>query len=86
MTKITILIKPFIKNQLVYVYEDGNKKDALEVEFDKIPTTIVELTAKYSAYDVELVGPKQYSKGIGKQILEEGLVKYKENKIQIKYK
>ena len=84
MKKIIGIIHPFDVNQTLYVYQDGNKIDAKQVEIDWLPETIVALSRIYETYQVDLSGAKHYAKGLVKQIQQLEFTKYQENKLDIK--
>ena len=84
MKKIVSVIKPFIINQNVFVYEDGNKVDAISVPLNDIQIILVDTATKYEATEIELIGPKKYLKGIVNKIEETEINKYNTNKLNIK--
>lgn len=83
--KIIGLLQPFNLKQNIYVYEDGNKIEIIETEVDNFATEILQLINKYKVEDIELAGPKKYTKGIGTKIQEEYLNNYSNNNLDIKY-
>lgn len=84
MKKIVSVIKPFIVNQNIFVYEDGNKIDALSAPLNSIQDILIETANKYNITEIELIGSKKYSKGIENKIKETEMSKYNQNKINIK--
>lgn len=84
MKKIVSVIKPFILNQNVFVYEDGNKIDILSVPLNEIETVLVNTATKYEVLDIELIGSKKYINGIVNKIQEIEMTQYNENKLNIK--
>ena len=83
MNRIIVEFKPFIMNQMVYVYQNGElffSKLGTITDIDKI---VIDLSEKYSIYTVDLAGPKMFSKGIQKRIEKAELTKYHQNKIKI---
>ncbi len=84
MKKIVSIIKPFILNQNIFVYEDGNKIDVVSVELDNVPNTIIETATKYNAKEVQLIGSKNFSKGIKEKIELAEITKYGKNELEIK--
>lgn len=84
MKKIVSVIKPFIINQNIFVYEDGNKIDAVSVPLNNIQDILINTANKYEITEVELIGSKKYLNGIIKKIQEEEMTQYKENKLNIK--
>jgi hypothetical protein len=83
MRKIVGLVRPFDMKQNFYVYEDGNKIDTATPHIDDINSTIFALADKYNITQVDLVGPKQYIRGLTKKFQEAEMQKYNENKINI---
>lgn len=84
MKKIVSVIKPFVIDQNIFVYEDGNKIDAVMSSVDNLPETILQLTKQYELNNVELAGPVSYLKGLQKQIQELEMDTYETNNIEIK--
>lgn len=84
MKKIVSVIKPFVIDQNIFVYEDGNKIDAVISSVDNLPETILQLTKQYELNNVELAGPVSYLKGLQKQIQELEMDTYETNNIEIK--
>ena len=84
MKKIVSVIKPFIINQNIFVYEDGNKIDAVSVPLNNMQDILINKANKYEITEVELIGSKKYLNGIIKKIQEEEMTQYKENKLNIK--
>lgn len=83
MKKIVSVIKPFVINQNIFVYEDGNKIDVLSAPLADIQKIIVNTAIKYELNDVELLGSKKYLAGIVNKIKEAEISQYKENKLNI---
>lgn len=71
MKKIVSVIKPFIINQNVFVYEDGNKIDVLSVPLDNIQNILINTAIKYEVNDIELIGSKKYLNGIINKVQKE---------------
>jgi hypothetical protein len=69
--------------QNFYVYEDGNKLDSASPTIDEISETIFALMQEYDVSQLDLVGPKQYNKGLSKKIKEAEMVKYDKNTLEI---
>ena len=84
MKKIVSVIKPFIINQNVFVYEDGNKIDVLSVPLDNIQNILINIAIKYEVNDIELIGSKKYLNGIINKVQEEEIKQYNANKLNIK--
>jgi len=83
MKKIVSVIKPFVINQNVFVYEDGNKIDVLSVPLNNIQDILVETAIKYEVTDIELVGSKKYLNGIVNKVKETEMSQYNEHKLNI---
>ena len=81
--KIIALIKPFDMKQSLYVYEDENQIDSCSFAVSNIDNIIFTFVDKYDIQYVDLVGPKQYVKGIKKKIKEAEFTKYSKNKLKI---
>ena len=76
MKKIISILQPFELEQKIFVYEDGNKIDAQQVRIDDLPVTILELANKYQISQIDLLGPKQYSRGICSKIKNQAVALY----------
>lgn len=83
MKKIVSVIKPFIINQNVFVYEDGNKIDVLSVPLNDIQNILVNTATQYEVTDIELIGSKKYLNGIVNKIKETEMSQYNEHKLNI---
>ncbi len=83
MKKIVTVVKPFVMDQHIFVYENGNKIDLVTCKLEEVPAKMLELCSKHSSETIELVGPKNYNKGIKKQIKELEMTKYNKEKINI---
>ena len=83
MKKIVSVIKPFIVNQNVFVYEDGNKIDVLSVPLNDIQNILVNTATQYEVTDIELIGSKKYLNGIVNKIKETEMSQYNEHKLNI---
>lgn len=83
MKKIIGIIHPFDMYQTFFVYEDGNKLQTVQTKVGDIPDTILQLSATYDVYRVDLSGSKHFSKGIIRQIQEKEISRYNENKLII---
>ena len=84
MKKIVSVIKPFIINQNIFVYEDGNKIDVLSVPLNDIQDLLIKTALQYKVNDIELIGSKKYLNGIINKIRETEINQYNENKLNIK--
>ena len=83
MKKIVSVIKPFVVNQNVFVYEDGNKIDVLSVPLNDIQNILVNTATQYEVTDIELIGSKKYLNGIINKIKETEMSQYNEHKLNI---
>lgn len=83
--KIIGLLQPFDLKQNIYVYEDGNKIEIIETKVDNFTSEMLQLINKYKIEDIELAGPKKYTKGIGAKVQEEYIKNYSNNNLNIKY-
>lgn len=83
MKKIVSVIKPFVINQNVFVYEDGNKIDVLSVPLNDIQNILVNTATQYEVTDIELIGSKKYLNGIVNKIKETEMSQYNEHKLNI---
>lgn len=83
MKKIVSVIKPFVINQNVFVYEDGNKIDVLSVPLNDIQNILVNTATRYEVTDIELIGSKKYLNGIVNKIKETEMSQYNEHKLNI---
>jgi hypothetical protein len=87
MKKVVVMIQPFTVNQDVFVYEDGNKIDAISVNsVDDVVPQLMTYTQKYPDIEqVVFVGAKHYNKIYGNQFQEKEMKEYGINKIEVKY-
>ena len=83
MKKIVSVIKPFVVNQNVFVYEDGNKIDVLSVPLNDIQNILVNTATQYEVTDIELIGSKKYLNGIVNKVKETEVSQYNEHKLNI---
>lgn len=83
MKKIIAILRPFDRKQNVYVYEDNNKIAAHQVTLDDFNTFMFQLNQQYDVTQIDLSGPKQFSRGIKRRLEEEEIKKYSENKLNI---
>ena len=83
MKKIVGVLRPFDLEQSFYVYENGNKIDMANPTVDEINEIIFSFVEKYDVSQIDLTGPKQYSKGISKKIKEAEVLKYNKNSLII---
>lgn len=83
MKKIVGVLRPFDLEQSFYVYENGNKIDMAHPTVDEINEVVFSFIEKYNISQIDLTGPKQYSKGISKKIKEIEMLKYNKNSIEV---
>ena len=83
MKKIVGILRPFDLEQSFYVYENGNKIDMAHPTVDEINEVVFSFIEKYNISQVDLTGPKQYSKGISNKIKEAEMLKYNKNSLEI---
>lgn len=83
MKKIVGVLRPFDLEQSFYVYENGNKIDMAHPTVDEINEVVFSFVEKYNISQIDLTGPKQYSKGISKKIKETEMLKYNKNSIEV---
>ena len=85
MNKILLVnIKPFTFTQTLSIFEDGNEIRTIIVPMNKIEEEILILTKKDNISEVNIVGPKVYTKGIKKKIEKAELKTYNKNMLNIK--
>lgn len=85
MTKVVTVLQPFTLQQNVYVYEDGNKLEAITVDTVNVQDTIASLVKEYAAAEINFGGPVKYAKGIGKKVQEILLKNFSIDNIKINY-
>lgn len=85
MNKVLLVnIKPFTFTQVISIFEDGNEVETMAVPMNKIEEEILILTKHNDISEVNLVGPKIYTKGIQKKIEKAELKTYNKNMLDIK--
>ena len=85
MDKILLVnIKPFTFSQTVSIFEDGKEIETMIIPMSKIEEEILVLTKHSDISEVNLVGPKVYTKGIQKKIEKAELKTYNKNLLNIK--
>ena len=85
MNKILLVnIKPFTFTQTVSIFEDGNEVGTMIVPMNKIEEEILILTKNDNISEVNIVGPKVYTKGIKKKIEKAEFKTYNKNMLNIK--
>ena len=83
MKKIITVLRPFDLEQVLMVYEDGNKIDVVKTTIEDLYPSVFALMEKHESYQLDLVGPKSYAKGLKNQIEEVAMTKYETNKIEV---
>ena len=81
MRRIIGVFKPFAFKQKLFVYDGSNKIDSLEVSNSELSEVIFGLAQKYEVDRVDLSGPKQYVRGLSKQLEKIELQKYNKSSI-----
>lgn len=85
MDKVLLInIKPFTFTQIISIFEDGNEVETMAVPMNKIEEEILILTKHNDISEVNLIGPKVYTKGIQKKIEKAELKTYNKNILDIK--
>ena len=85
MKKIIVVLKPFILNQSVYVYDDQKLIDTYEIDTFNISEKIIETANLYDISQIDMSGPKEYAKGITNKIAQKELEKYSTSKLTFNY-
>lgn len=81
--KIIGLIQPFTRVQNFYVYEDGNKIATANPKIEEIADTVFSFMQEYDVNELELIGSKQYNRGLSNKIKEAEMTKFGLNKLKI---
>ena len=85
MEKVLLVnMKPFTFSQTISIFEDGNEVETMVVPMSKIEEEILILAKHSNISEVNLVGPKVYTKGIQKRIEKAELKTYNKNMLNIK--
>ena len=85
MDKVLLVnIKPFTFTQIISIFEDSNEVETMAVLMNKIEEEILILTKHNDISEVNLIGPKVYTKGIQKKIEKAELKTYNKNILDIK--
>ena len=85
MKKIIVVLKPFVLNQSVYVYDDQKLIDTYEIDTVNISEKIIETANLYDISQIDMSGPKEYAKGIANKIAQKELEKYSTSKLTFNY-
>lgn len=83
MKKIVGMIRPFDLTQNFYVYEDGNKIAAAAPKMNEVADTIFSFAQEHEVNQVDLIGPRQYNRGLKRKIEEAENCKYRNNRLEI---
>ena len=84
MNKILLVnIKPFTFTQTISIFEDGNEVGTMIVPMNKIEEEILILTKNDNISEINIVGPKVYTKGIKKKIEKVELKTYNKNMLNV---
>jgi hypothetical protein len=81
---LLVNIKPFTFSQIISIFEDGNEAGTMIVPMNKIEEEILILAKHNNISEVNIVGPKVYTKGIQKKIEKAELKTYNKNLLNIK--
>lgn len=85
MEKVLLVnIKPFTFSQVISIFEDGNEAGTMIVPMNKIEEEILILAKHNNISEVNIAGPKVYTKGIQKKIEKAELKTYNKNLLNIK--
>lgn len=85
MDKVLLVnIKPFTFTQSISIFEDGNEIATMAVPMSKIEEEILIFAKHNGISEVNLVGPKVYTKGIQRKIEKAELKTYNKNILDIK--
>ena len=84
MKKIIGIVHPFDAQQILYVYEDGNKLTFTKVLLKDMPDLILKLSEQYEVEQVNLSGAKSFNQKLVQEIQKQEILKYNKNKLQIK--
>lgn len=85
MNKIIGMIEPFQQIQILYIYQDNIKVDAVKTTMDDLVEDIIPLIKKYDVTEIDFRGPKKFSKKFGDEIKNSMLSRYNNSSIEIKY-
>ena len=83
MKKIIAVLRPFDRKQNLYVFEDGNKIANTQTTLDDFNATIFKLHQEYDVDQIDLTGPKQFSRGLKHKLESAEIEKYSENNLII---
>lgn len=83
MQKIVGVLQPFDLKQTFYIYQDGNKKDLITCKLEQIPQSLINFAQQNNIFNIELIGPKFFSKKIATNIRDYNINNYNQ-KLNIK--
>lgn len=84
MKKIIGILRPFDAQQKYFVYDNGNKIDSFSVAIeDNMIDVILGYVEKYKITQIDLTGPKQFAKGIVKEIKKAEMKKYHKENLEV---
>ena len=83
MKTLFIYARPFIFNQNILIFEDGKEVKNEIVSINTLEERVIYLTHLNNIIEVNIAGPKIYTKGIQKKIQKAELEKYGENTLKI---
>ena len=83
MKKIVGVLKPFNLHQNFYLYEDGVQIESAQPKVDEISDLVFSYMEKYQIEQLDLLGPKQYLKGLSLKIKEKEKTKFNKNTLKI---
>lgn len=84
MKKIIGILRPFDIEQKYFIYDNGNKIDSFSVSIENdMIDVILGYVDKYEITQIDLTGPKQFVKGIVKEIKKAEIKKYRKENLEI---
>ena len=83
MRTLFIYARPFTFTQNIIMFEDGTEIENEAVPMNKLEESILCLAHLNNIKEVNIAGPKVYTKGIQKKIQKAELNKYNENTLEI---
>lgn len=85
MGKILLInMKPFTFSQTVSIFEDSREVETMVVPMSKIEEEVLILAKHNNISEINIAGPKVYTKGIQKKIEKAELKTYNKNLLNIK--
>ena len=83
MKTLFIYARPFTFNQNILIFEDSKEVKNEIVSMNTLEESIIYLARSNNITEVNIAGPKIYTKGIQKKIQKAELEKYSENTLKI---